>query len=559
MILAGHPQIAYNNLLIAGLYAFYLQVGIWRSPSPRGRRRDLLTFGGGLAVSLLLGLLLASPQILPSLELHRHGTRQAGLTMDQAFRYPLRPSHLLLFVSPHAQGDPADLRERPEGFRSDPRDPSLFWEVTGYVGLLPLGLALIGVVLGFSRPRVQAMLGGLLLALLLSLGRVGGLAYLFWVLPGFRLFRFHARFLLYVELALAVLAGIGLTLLVRRLGGERRRLMAILVPVVALIACFGDQYLVLGNHNAKVDAGRWTSPPAAAQRILQEEEATPSRIVGNDPDRSVFRNAYREARGWKGDLAPYDRAMSMLDPNLNLLYGVNNLRTYFQIMPRWSQQLAEVIYQPADPATGRSPGVNPRILGLFNVRFVLDPLASLPGSVPLVDTFAGGIRLHRAPALPRAYLVPRARTVYDAPAADGDLTSPARALLVSRFDPLREVLIVRQPGESAVEGGTPSDRIDRPVQFVEYGPRRIHLRADAPGDCWLVLSDTWYPGWTATVDGDEIPVFRANLAGRAVRLSAGTHDIVFRYASRPLRQGWVLAALGVVGLVALPLLWRRAC
>lgn len=597
MILAGHPQIAYNNLLVAGAYALYLQVRLWRRPSPAGRGRDSLRFGGGLGLALCAGLLLAAPQILPTLELHGLGTRQSGLTIDEATEYPFRPAHLLLFVAPRAFGDPGELRpvpharrnsgepilhprtgeplQRLQGFVSGPGRPTLFGNVTGYVGLLPLGLALVAAILGFSRSRVRALLGGLGLSLLLTLGKSGGLFWLLWYLPGFRLFRFHGRFLLYVDLFLAVLAGIGLTLLLDRLGGNRRRAGGFAAAAAALVICYLDVHHALGDHNPKIAVDRWTSPPPSVQRIREEEAGSraPFRILGNDAERFVFQNAYYRARGWKGDLSPYDPARNMLDPNLNLLFDVANLRSYFQVVPRWMRELSSVLYLPVDESKRRSAGVSPRILGLFNVKYVLDPHGDLVGKLPVIEEFPGDvwlagpvllerppytIRLHRSAALPRAYLVPLARTVYDTAGPGGDLAEPVRELVGAQFDPLAEVLIVRQPGEPAVEGGRAGPPIRAPVEFVEYGSRRIRLRVEALRDCWLVLSDTWYPGWSASVDGDEVTVHRANVAGRAVRVPAGVHEVVFRFASRSLRWGWVLAVLGLAVLGALAFL-RRPC
>jgi uncharacterized membrane protein YfhO len=78
---------------------------------------------------------------------------------------------------------------------------------------------------------------------------------------------------------------------------------------------------------------------------------------------------------------------------------------------------------------------------------------------------------------------------------------------------------------------------------------------DAPG--YLVLADTWYPGWRATVDGAPTEVLRANHAFRAVRLEAGEHvvDMVYRPTSVLVGGAVSLAALALL-LVAASLLVR---
>ena len=59
-----------------------------------------------------------------------------------------------------------------------------------------------------------------------------------------------------------------------------------------------------------------------------------------------------------------------------------------------------------------------------------------------------------------------------------------------------------------------------------------------------MLADAYYPGWSATVDGVEQPIYPVNLALRGVALSPGRHRIEFRYAQAPLRQGLRLSGLG---------------
>jgi hypothetical protein len=72
-------------------------------------------------------------------------------------------------------------------------------------------------------------------------------------------------------------------------------------------------------------------------------------------------------------------------------------------------------------------------------------------------------------------------------------------------------------------------------------------------DGWLILADTYYPGWIATVDGESTPIYRANLMFRAVQVSRGEHRVRFEY-----RPGWLVpgALLSGVSLIVLLLLFR---
>jgi len=608
MVLAGHPQIVFNNLLVAGLYAVYLGVKIWiRKPYEGGRWPNAWRFGGGVGYAVLLGVLLGMPQILPTNELNDLGPRKGGMTLEHATQWQYQWKHLGAFFLPSAFGDPGELEPRTwinprtgkpvphpgkpgetirelVGFEQDAKTPILYWEMTGYVGLLPLALLVVCLVLGWRRPNVRMLLVFLILSLLLCLGKGGGLFYLFYYgVPGFDLFRFHDRFLLYVDLVLAVTAALGLTWIVTRVPGARKKAVTAGLSALALALCFLDLKVALGDHNPRIEAERWTTMPDTARRI-QEEEAgrtDPYRMADLDPERIVFTNGYHLARGWKGDLTPYDPARNLLDPNLNLLFDITNVFLYYQLYPRWMMEAGQLIIIPGNP---RAPqpiqAMNEKIASLLNVRYFIDPYGYLAGKYPLVAEFSGGkrlqypldveyqapyspfrIRLHRNPGvLPRAFLVPFGRVVVERAAGLRRLTAAQQEVLSPDFDSRTTVLIHRERGMNTTPLGLPGPAIEGGVKFENYDQHEVRLEVTAPRECLLFLSDTWYPGWTATVDGVETPIHRANITGRAIQVQAGRHRVVFTYAPASFALGMWIAAVGLLALLTLAFqarLWSR--
>jgi uncharacterized membrane protein YfhO len=75
------------------------------------------------------------------------------------------------------------------------------------------------------------------------------------------------------------------------------------------------------------------------------------------------------------------------------------------------------------------------------------------------------------------------------------------------------------------------------------------IETRGPDAAYLVLLDSWEAGWRATVDGDSTAVLRADGAFRAVRVAAGIHRVEFSYAPPGLREGLLLGAVGILGLV----------
>ena len=79
----------------------------------------------------------------------------------------------------------------------------------------------------------------------------------------------------------------------------------------------------------------------------------------------------------------------------------------------------------------------------------------------------------------------------------------------------------------------------------------MEVRTSSGSDSFLVTSDTWYPGWQATVDGAPASIFRANYALRGVRVPAGRHIVKFEYRSRMFHTGLVVSSFSLVLLVGI--------
>ncbi len=67
------------------------------------------------------------------------------------------------------------------------------------------------------------------------------------------------------------------------------------------------------------------------------------------------------------------------------------------------------------------------------------------------------------------------------------------------------------------------------VELVEDLPGRMVLKVDADRAAMLVQNDTWYPGWTARIDGEEAPLYRTLFALRGVSVPKGKHEVVLAY------------------------------
>ncbi len=174
---------------------------------------------------------------------------------------------------------------------------------------------------------------------------------------------------------------------------------------------------------------------------------------------------------------------------------------------------------------------------------------TLPSDGNFQRVHSGDVKDYRTlDALPRAFLVGQTALAADDP---GALAIMADAT----FEPGKKAVLfepeITSAGLSAqLQSIKPAASTGR-VTVNSYEPERVALQVALPAPGVLVLSDSWYPGWRATLDGQPVPVLRANLLFRAVIAPAGVHDVVFEYEPTEWRAGLVVALAAGLVLFAL--------
>jgi hypothetical protein len=158
--------------------------------------------------------------------------------------------------------------------------------------------------------------------------------------------------------------------------------------------------------------------------------------------------------------------------------------------------------------------------------------------------------------LPRAFVVGQAVVAPDDTAALNVMADPS-------FEPSEQVVLLA--GDLAAAGlqeqaaQLANPMAGSPVQTVAYRPEQITLDVALDAPAVLVLADTWYPGWQATVDGAPAALLRANYLFRGVLLPAGQHRVQFDFRPATLRRGAGVSLAVVLALVAMAAvgIWRQ--
>jgi hypothetical protein len=172
-------------------------------------------------------------------------------------------------------------------------------------------------------------------------------------------------------------------------------------------------------------------------------------------------------------------------------------------------------------------------------------------------------------ALPRAFVVHAAETVDDDAAfslMNGSSFRPDQSALLSEDIASRagmQGLIswldpALSESTSRLTLPTGSQTAHDAVTVTDYTPDRVSVSVSTDQPGYLLLDDSWYPGWSATIDGQPTPIYRADLLFRAVNVEPGAHSIVFQYRPLSLILGFVVSAASLlIALCALLLLRRR--
>jgi hypothetical protein len=127
------------------------------------------------------------------------------------------------------------------------------------------------------------------------------------------------------------------------------------------------------------------------------------------------------------------------------------------------------------------------------------------------------------------------------------------------FHPDREVLFEEEPRfnppSRSLEGG--EERMEKGVGFISESNNKLRLHVEAPENTFLVLNDTYFPGWKAYVNGKKTKIYRADYAFRAIPLNAGTHQVEFIYDPMSFKLGAGVTLLGILGCIGLGWIAQR--
>lgn len=453
-----------------------------------------------------------------------------------------------------------------------------------YLGILPVVLVVrYGVLAGWLAAREVRFYAGVLAVMALyAVGRYTPVfALLYEGLPGVDLYRRPADATFLLGFALAICSGYLLHRLAEGDAGRLRRPAAI-AGALAAVAVAGYALWLAGKHDEAgwalwqmAEAAAWIAAAATTALVLARSGTGRPAVLGfalmllvldlrihntgtvlnaHSPDTvATFEApegdmvagilheylAHAEERGggpYRAEIVglggAWQNAPMVFDIESTLGYNPLRLEAYEE-----ATGASESSHMSKRRFSKLMASYRSTLANMLGIRFIcttapiemLDP-GLKPDDMRLVAQI-GAVRIYEnAGAMPRAFLVPRA-VAADAeeilhagamPALDYRTTALVEDLPADWVDP-----------EATVSGGS--------AVVADYSNTHVRVEVSAERASFLVLNDLWYPSWRAYVDGEEVPIHRANILFRAVRVPPGHHSVVFSF--EPFALGNLIAAI----------------
>lgn len=557
--LAGHPQMAFYSVFIFFLYfLFEFSFRVKTHGLAQTLPKSLLA----LIIIALLTIGISAVQVLPTLELSQQ-TEKTEYTLVTATAYPFHPKNLITFISPYYFGNPAL-----GSYKENIKLMGIFWENSSYIGILAFILALLACFQMLKEKDKDLRFWFLaflaFLSLVLMLGKYTPVFGFLWTnIPGFSFFRFPSRFNLFLIFSLAIFAGRGAHFVVQKLAkiyqegqaGEekevrtrvkftwplnRQKTQALILAFLIL-----DLFVFGKNYVGNIKASWWLKKPQAIEFLEKENQGGLFRILSV----SQYADSPYQFLGWKKNLEPLVTIREAIPPDANIVFKIPTLsdRSWFEggynfkrrnHLERW------LLNEAQDPIkTGK-------ILGLFNVKYILSlspvggPEMELVKEIDLGESFLEKLRIfENKQNMERIYYVPEAEVITSETALFTKLGDYS-------FYPARTVLLEKPPQNPLPILRSTLDEFqkDNQIKIEKYSPLEIIIKTELKNEGFLVISDSFYPGWKATVDGKPQEILPANYLVRALEMTPGNHTIRLFYDPLPFKIGAIITGLTFLSL-----------
>lgn len=557
-ILAGFPQITlyiFLFLFLFWLFEFYTSVKL------HGFRPSLgmAALGAG---TILIAVGLTAFQLLPTVELAPYSQR-AEITYEKSLVGSMSWEQLLTFLVPKYFGSSG-----PQGSNYwGPGSYYDYWETCGYVGIAAFVGILLAALGAKNNRRMAFLIAIAVFSALYALGDDFILHKMFFAfVPGFDKFRNPARILFLFTFAASLLGGFGFQCVLSWITTDRKRVQRILASLLAVGAVLAllvrlDVFQPADNpqmdnhlHAFAVSETNTAVILVAAfcaviflvlKGRISANTAAIALIVVQFIDMHVF--GFSQNNGTINPNEYFNRTSHIVKPlqveGQTELFRVNSRESRAMILDRNQGMVDRIFlmegYTPLVLQRVYPPGRDwSQTCDMLNAKYRI-----------AVDEQQRTMSLRAtATQLPRAYLVHNVEVIPN----DSLLKAFMRS---ERFDYRRTAVLEEDPRIPL--SGVHDTAHTGSATITSYNLNSIVLNVSTSVNAILVLSEIYYPGWQAYVDGQPMQIYRANWCLRAIAVEPGEHTVVFEFKPDSVRTGLWISGLSVALSVAIVYFSKR--
>lgn len=566
-ILAGYPQITFYVLLTAGFYGIFRFSGGFRFGDKKQALKYLIT----TFILLLLGILWSSVLLVPGIELWVNSIRQTDPTTG-AFNNGIIPlQHLITFLIPDFFGNSSTLN---------------YWgwagysESAGYIGLFGLILSLIGLFTrGYAKNGFINFYKILLIISILFIynNPIAQLPHAL-NLPGLGKATSN-RGLFLLDFSLAVLTAFGLDIFLQKFGKRKSLFFAVLTSLIlGLTWVFVIFFARIIIKDETIIANL---------QVAKRNMILPSILMGLFIAVS-FTNLFFQDKlkkiicltifvilvfdlfrfGWKYNsfssrsyLFPETNVTNYLKDNLGLSrfaglipqsmwmpYQIQSPAGYEPMMIRRYSEFANNINEekPRIESGSRWVSVNnfsSPLVDLMGLKYALHLPIALGGSFDknkfdknkyILEYQFGRSQIYRNPdSLPKAFIV------HDYKVENNDYK--IMEYLVNKKINMNNTVILEETPPFQPDPQSLPDNVE--INEALYYLNNYSITTNSQNDGLLFISDVYYPGWKAYLDGQPAKIYRSDYTFRSVYLPAGQHVVKFEYFPDSFKWGGILSII----------------
>jgi hypothetical protein len=573
-ILAGHMQVSvYTYMLIVIYIIFYF----FQTGKKLRIKYIILTIA-----PLFLSVLISLPQVLASAELAKFSWR-GKLTYEFFTEYSFAPYHFITIIFPYLYGG---------GAGKEMWAPWAFSDFMVYMGILPILIATITFVTLWKQ-SIHIKFYGIIsfIAVFLMLGKYNPLYKVMFYIPGYNMFRVPARNMVMLQLAVSILFAIGLNVIFNNTNLAKILIKRVLIGIAtcfiiaaAAITALKIVMPMLPYEVANVDPFSLKNASILLPLFIiilsfvvvyiaykySFKTLALLIIVLVIIDIGSFAFLMQSRQYWLN----YDRLDALCNAELyKIINEQNNSRTAFvdieQVltyvpcnlhsfngydpnMLKKYQILSEVHFQYGYHYNWEKLIKNNNVLSMCNVKYLATKYNSESEDDKILNLLKTNsnyrkiaefknlvvyVNLHY---LPRVYFVKHIDVVDD--------INEAKKKIENMKMNMQEMAFIFKKDFQKITKKTFNLGV---AKIISYNPNNIIVEALSDGEGFMVISEIYYPGWRAYVDGKEAELFEVNALLRGVIVPNGKHIVMLKYQPAYLYFGIIVSIFSFIIVIML--------